>query len=43
VEVLATPLDDYSYVIESGLKNGDEVVSDALFMMDSDAQINGLY
>ncbi|HIC43420.1 MAG TPA: cation efflux system domain protein, partial [Sulfurimonas sp.] len=26
-----------------GLEVGDEVVNNALFMMDSDAQINGLY
>lgn len=29
------------YEIKSGLKEGDEVVANALFLMDSDAQING--
>ena len=31
------------YMIVDGLSEGDEVVNNALFMMDSDAQINGLY
>ena len=31
------------YIIESGLEEGDEVANNAMFMMDSDAQINGLY
>lgn len=43
VEVLVAPLDTTSYQIIDGLKEGDEVVNNALFMMDSDAQINGLY
>ena len=38
-----TPLDNNTYIIKSGLSVGDEVVNNALFMMDSDAQINGLY
>ncbi len=38
-----TPLDNNTYIIKSGLNEGDEVVNNALFMMDSDAQINGLY
>ena len=38
-----TPLDNNTYIINSGLNVGDEVVNNALFMMDSDAQINGLY
>jgi len=37
------PLDNNTYIIKSGLSVGDEVVDNALFMMDSDAQINGLY
>ncbi len=37
------PLDDNTYIVKSGLDAGDEVVDNALFMMDSDAQINGLY
>ena len=36
-------MDAKTYVILDGLKEGDEVVNNALFMMDSDAQINGLY
>ncbi len=36
-------LDNNTYIIKSGLNEGDEVVNNALFMMDSDAQINGLY
>jgi len=36
-------LDSDTYIIKSGLNRGDEVVNNALFMMDSDAQINGLY
>ena len=39
----ATPLDNNTYIIKSGVNVGDEVVNNALFMMDSDAQINGLY
>ena len=31
------------YIVKSGLNVGDEVVNNALFMMDSDAQVNGLY
>ena len=38
-----SPLDNNTYIIKSGLSEGDEVVNNALFMMDSDAQINGLY
>jgi len=37
------PLDDQTYIVKKGLNAGDEVVDNALFMMDSDAQINGLY
>ena len=32
-----------TYIVKSGLSAGDEVVNNALFMMDSDAQVNGLY
>jgi len=38
----AKEIDAHSYRVK-GLQNGDEVVNNALFMMDSDAQINGLY
>lgn len=43
VELDVAPLDAHTYIIKNGLKEGDAVVSNALFMMDSDAQINGLY
>lgn len=41
VEVSITPIGNEAYAIKRGLREGDEVVSNALFMMDSDAQING--
>lgn len=43
IAVDAEVLDADTYEIKSALKKGDEVVNNALFMMDSDAQINGLY
>jgi len=43
IEVTVAILNPYTYIIKDGLSAGDEVVSNALFMMDSDAQINGLY
>ena len=43
IAVDAEVLDNNTYIIRSGLSSGDEVVNNALFMMDSDAQINGLY
>ena len=36
-------LDPDTYIVKSGLNTGKEVVNNALFMMDSDAQVNGLY
>lgn len=42
-EISVKPLNSDEYVIKNGLNAGDEVVSNALFMLDSDAQINGLY
>ena len=38
----AKELDSHTYIVK-GLKEGETVVNNALFMMDSDAQINGLY
>ncbi|WP_345992575.1 efflux RND transporter periplasmic adaptor subunit [Sulfurimonas sp. HSL-1716] len=38
----AKELNAQTYIVK-GLNEGDEVVNNALFMMDSDAQINGLY
>lgn len=43
LEVEVEILNPNTYIIKSGLNVGDEVVNNALFMMDSDAQINGLY
>jgi membrane fusion protein, copper/silver efflux system len=37
------PLDSQNYEIIKGLKESDTLVNNALFMMDSDAQINGVY
>ena len=42
-EIEAKVLDSSRYLITKGLLEDDEVVNNALFMMDSDAQINGLY
>ncbi len=43
LEVTVELLNPDTYIIKSGLGSDDEVVNNALFMMDSDAQINGLY
>jgi len=43
LEVKVKILDANTYAVQEGLSVGDEVVNNALFMMDSDAQINGLY
>ena len=43
MEVSVKVLNPNTYIVTDGLAAGDEVVSNALFMMDSDAQINGLY
>jgi Cu(I)/Ag(I) efflux system membrane fusion protein len=43
IEISVKPLDNQTYIVLDGLSAGDEVVNNALFMMDSDAQINGLY
>lgn len=43
VEIEVKALDKDHYEVLSGLSVGEEVVNNALFMMDSDAQINGLY
>lgn len=43
LEVKVKVIDANTYAVVSGLNEGDEVVNNALFMMDSDAQINGLY
>jgi len=43
MEVAVKPLNYETYIITSGLDEGNEVVNNALFMMDSDAQINSVY
>ena len=43
LKVSVKVLDANTYAIVEGLEEADEVVNNALFMMDSDAQINGLY
>jgi len=41
--VNAKAFDDKSYIIKSGVKENEKVINNALFMLDSDAQVNGLY
>lgn len=43
IEIEIRPLDTKHYEIIKGLQKGDILVNNALFMMDSDAQINGVY
>lgn len=43
LEIEVEVLNPDTYIIKSGLLAGEKVVNNALFMMDSDAQINGLY
>lgn len=43
IEVQIKPLNATHYEIIKGLVKGDKVVDNALFMMDSDAQINSIY
>ncbi len=43
VEIDIEPLDNQYYVVKKGLSDGENVVNNALFMMDSDAQINSIY
>jgi len=37
------PLNGKQFIVTSGLEESEKVVDNALFMMDSDAQVNGLY
>jgi len=37
------PLNKDYYIVKSALRKGDKIVNNAMFMMDSDAQINGVY
>lgn len=43
LEIDAELLNANAYIVKSSLEEGDAVVNNALFMMDSDAQLNGLY
>jgi Cu(I)/Ag(I) efflux system membrane fusion protein len=43
IQIEVKPLDNTYFELLSGLNEGDSVVNNALFMMDSDAQINGIY
>lgn len=43
MEVVAKKIDANNYQIIEGVAEGDEVANDALFMLDADAKINGLY
>jgi Cu(I)/Ag(I) efflux system membrane fusion protein len=42
-EIEAVRINSDQFKIKSGLKVGDEVINNALFMLDSDAVTNGLY
>ncbi len=43
IEIAVIPLDKKHFEVTKGLIEGDILVNNALFMMDSDAQINGVY
>lgn len=43
IAIEVKPLDKQHYEVLKGLQEGDTLVNNALFMMDSDAQINGVY
>ena len=43
IQIDVKPLDTTYFELISGLNESDTVVNNALFMMDSDAQINGVY
>jgi Cu(I)/Ag(I) efflux system membrane fusion protein len=43
LEIKVQPVDNKYFEVLSGLHKGDRVVNNALFMMDSDAQINSVY
>ena len=43
LEIKIEPLDKDYFIVKSGLRLDDKIVDNALFMMDSDAQINGIY
>ena len=43
VQIELEPLDNRYFIVKKGLSEGESVVNNALFMMDSDAQINSIY
>jgi Cu(I)/Ag(I) efflux system membrane fusion protein len=43
VEIELEPLDNVYFLVKKGLSDGESIVNNALFMMDSDAQINSIY
>ena len=43
ISIQIKPLDATHYEVVQGLNEGDTLVNNALFMIDSDAQINGIY
>ncbi len=43
VKVIAEPFDDKYYRIRQGVKEGERIVASALFLLDADARLDGLY
>lgn len=43
IEIKIQPLNNKYFEVLYGLREGEEIVNNALFMMDSDAQINSIY
>lgn len=43
IHIELEPLDNQYFIVKKGLSEGESVVNNALFMMDSDAQINSIY
>jgi Cu(I)/Ag(I) efflux system membrane fusion protein len=43
VEIDIEPLDTVYFLVKKGLSENENIVNNALFMMDSDAQINSIY
>jgi Cu(I)/Ag(I) efflux system membrane fusion protein len=43
VEIDIEPLDNVYFLVKKGLSENENIVNNALFMMDSDAQINSIY
>lgn len=43
IEIKIEPLDQTYFIVKKGLHKDENIVNNALFMMDSDAQINSIY